>query len=408
MPDYKKLALDALNKKINKLNESVLYPDNMSERMHSKLEDDLRNHTHSLGKHPIFPEGDECSFEEKIVGDRFNEIVKRYKRTYEVDNVDEQELIASSILLLNNVNKLESTHKNELEKLAIKMIREEYDMDEDVVEIHAKLVDSVNSEGTKKNKKPISVNIDFDNHEQITNLKDEVYKRRFMNALIQGASMKCNNMFHMVEDELIDIDPKLPNKYAKLMASADYMYFIIPNISNGIKGGMVKVKFPTKDNPKAIIYAEAMVFPVLINELVKGVMELLSAHGLPKDKNMGQYVIDKADFLDAEPWDMRIGPGLWTRFVNMIDVDDFNLKHHILVDLVSLPVKEFNIKMREIMANTKEGKKIIKDIVDNIKEEFKQDEFNESMNAIIDKNDDGYKYDDLFKDLDSFDVSDLF
>jgi hypothetical protein len=73
MNNYKKIVENAL-KKANKsktINESVLYPENMSERMHPKLEEDLIKRTHSLGKHPIFPEGDESLFEEKIMGEKF-------------------------------------------------------------------------------------------------------------------------------------------------------------------------------------------------------------------------------------------------------------------------------------------------------------------------------------------------
>jgi hypothetical protein len=56
-----------------------------------------------------------------------------------------------------------------------------------------------------------------------------------------------------------------------MMTSADYVYYVIPKMENGINGGVVKVTFPTKDNSKILIEAEAMVFPVLIHELVKGV-----------------------------------------------------------------------------------------------------------------------------------------
>jgi hypothetical protein len=145
---------------------------------------------------------------------------------------------------------------------------------------------------------------------------------------------------------------------------------------------VVRVQFPTASNPKAVIHAQAMVLPVLIHELVKGVMELISAHGLPKKKRIGEYVINKADFLAAEPWDMRIGPGIWSRFTKMIDPDDFDLKHHIYMEMVSLPVREFNVKMREIMAGTKEGKKIIDEIVKGIKAGLQEEEFNEAMNEI--------------------------
>jgi hypothetical protein len=201
------------------------------------------------------------------------------------------------------------------------------------------------------------------------------------------------------------------------MSAADYMYYIIPEMDNGVNGGVVRVQFPTQSNPKAVIYAQAMVFPVLIHELVKGVMELISAHGLPKEKRIGEYVINKADFLAAEPWDMRLGPSLWGRFTSMIEPDDFHLKHQIYCDLAALPVKEFNTKMREIMAGTKEGKIIIETIVKEIKKEIQNDEFNEAMNEINthhDIKDEGFDLDELMggkpdDDLDEgFDFEDLF
>ena len=163
------------------------------------------------------------------------------------------------------------------------------------------------------------------------------------------------------------------------MSAADYMYYVIPKMENGVTGGVVKVDYPTSENPKAVIRAQAMAFPVLIHEIVKGVMELLSAHGLPKNKQISDYVVNKADFLAAEPWDMRLGPALWGRFTNLIDPDDFNLKHHAYYKLASLPATEFNIQMREIMAGTKRGKKIITELIDEVKRGLQEDEFNEAM-----------------------------
>jgi len=208
----------------------------------------------------------------------------------------------------------------------------------------------------------------------------------------------------MADDELTNIEPRLANKYAKMMAAADYMYYIIPQMENGVNGGVVRVQFPTASNPKAVIYAQAMVFPVLIHELVKGVMELLSAHGLPKDKKTGEFVINKADFLAAEPWDMRMGPGLWSRFTNAIEPDDFHLKHHIYSELAALPVDEFNMKMREVMANTTEGKKVIKDIVNEVNSSLKEEEFNEAMNEISSYNEENSAG---YSDNEGFDFEEL-
>ena len=416
MTDYKKIVEAALNKaKVSKqvtLNESVVYPEGINERMAPELEEDLVKRTHSLGKHPAFPEDDECTFEEKIIGQRFNEVVSRYKRAFDCDSIDNQNLISEMMPMVHESMALESKHKKTLEELAIKMVREEYDMGEDVVEIHAELTPKISLIGTKNNPKPMTSEIDFNNHEEMVRLNKEVYKRRILNAMTQGAAKKTNHMFHLVDEELTSLEPRLPSKYSKMMAAADYMYYVIPKMENGVTGGIVKVQFPTPSNPKAVIYVQAMVFPVLIHELVKGVMELLSAHGLPKDKRSGEYVIGKADFLAAEPWDMRLGPAIWGKFTDAIDADDFDLKHHIYSEIAALPVDEFNVKMREILAGTKEGKKIIKDIVNEVRNGLQEDEFNEAMTEIDSGNDDdindteGFDFEELMKDINSEDSTD--
>ena len=408
MKDYRKIAENALNKvqsnkTVKRLDENLVYPEGTSERMSKALEEDLANERTSIGKHKALPEGDESSFTQKIMGERFSEVVNRHKRAYDVDKIDNHEVMQSMMPLVYDTMQLESSHIKELEQLAVDMIREEYDMGEDVVEINVELTSNINIEGTKKHPTPKATSVEFDNHDQIVEANEEVYKRRFLNAMIQGAAKKCNHMFHMVDDELTNIDPRLVNKYDKMMVTADYMYYVIPEMENGVSGGVVKVDFPTKDNPKSVITVQAMVFPVLIHELVKGVMELLSAHGLPKDKKIANFVIDKADFLAAEPWDMRIGPALWGRFTDTIDSDDFHLKHHVYSELVALPVNEFNNKMREILGGTKEGKQIVKNIIDEVQSDLKMDEFNESMNETTDflddeSNDGGFSLEELLGD----------
>lgn len=384
MSNYRKIAEKALLKSLNKtkLNEGVVYGENISERMHPQLEKELAERKHSLGIHPAIPEGDENNFEQKIMGKRFSEVVNRYKRAFDVDEIDTSTLMMEMMPMVHETMALEAKHKKALEELAEKMIREEYDMPEDVVEIKASLSPNIVLEGTKKNPTPKSSDYQFENHDDMVNAKEEVYKRRFLNAMIQGAAKKTNHMFHMADDELTDMDPRLLNRYSKVMSAADYMYYVIPKMDNGTSGGVVKVTFPTAENPKAVIEAEAMIFPVLIHELVKGVMELLSAHGLPKDKKLGDYVIDKADFLAAEPWDMRIGPALWDRFTDCIDADDFHLKHQLYVELASMPVNEFNGCMREILAGTNKGKKIVKEIMGTIKRELQEEEFDSAMNEL--------------------------
>lgn len=173
-----------------------VYSKDISERMHPKLEQDLMDSKHSLGKHPAIPDGHDVPFENKILGNRFDEIVKRYKRVFDVDTIDNRQVMTSIVSMLSEVMEMESTHKKELVDLAIKMVREEFDMSEDAVEINAELTEEISLEDTQKKKSKADINeIEWDSHEHIKEMNDAVYKRRMLNALTQGAAVKCNHSF---------------------------------------------------------------------------------------------------------------------------------------------------------------------------------------------------------------------
>jgi hypothetical protein len=402
--DYKKLAKKALADSVapkKVIKEGIKYAEGHSERMDPQLERELRDRKHSLGDHPIFPQGDERTFEQVIMAERFEDVMKNYKGKFDVDTIDNNVVMSDQGGLIKDCMSIESTHKKALEELAVKMIRDEYNMSEDIVEITAELVENISLEGTKKEALPTVVEVEFENHNEIQRANDGVYKRRFLNAMTQGAAKKSSHMFHMKDKELTELDPRLVTKYGKLMANADYMYYIIPDMAKaGKAGGIVRVTLPTEDNPKAHIHAQGMVFPVLVHELVKGVMEILSAHGLPEDERLAEYVIGKGDFLAAESWDMRLGPALWERFTRLIDADDFHLKHNVYSELCASPTHDFNYKMREIMAGTKAGKQIINDILEGCKSRLEEDEYRDSIG---DDDSDGFS----LNDLDDIDINDL-
>lgn len=386
MPNYKENIKNILSENIN-------YKMGVTEKMHPKLESDLANGRHSLGKHPVFPEGGILRFEEEIMGKRFKDVVNRYKRVYDLKEIRDRDVKNGMKSLIEDTMELEKNHTKQLEQLAIDIVRKEFNIDEDSVEMFAELTPEITLVGTRKNEKPILLKVEFKDNDEMVNAKAEVYKRRFINAMIQGAPKKIIHMLNEIDDELSEIDPRLPNKYAKLIASADYLYHIIPSLEKMSNGGEVTVKLPSKTNDKAIISAQAKTFPVLVHELIRGVMQLISASGLPKSKRIGKYVINNADFKAAEPWDKRLGPALWERFTDLIEPDDLKLKHYIYHELVSLPVNEFNTKMREIMAGTKVGKKIVKDVVDKIKTEFSTENFNQALNN--EEEDTGFEFDEL-------------
>lgn len=371
----------------------IVYEDGHNEKMDPVLVKQLRDRTHSLGTHPIFPDSDEMHFEEKLMSKRFGDVLKAYKRHHNVDEISLEDLYRGQTETFRKTIQLEIKHKKELEDLAIKLVREDFDMDESEVEIIAKLTTDIEPKNFRES--PEGDDMEFDSHDELKNSTGEVYKRRFINAMIQGAAKKTNHMFHMIDHELEALEPQLPSNYSKLMTGADYAYMVNNDSGDRPKmiGGVVNVEFPKVEGDRPKIIAMAMTLPVLIHELVKGAMEILSAHGLPQNAKLAKYAMEKADFLNAETWDMRLGPPIWEKFTESLPPEDFRLKHHVFIELVSLPVEEFNETMREIMLGSRTGKVMVQKIVDDIKDDLRNDEFDDAMSHL--DNEDKFTPEDL-------------
>ncbi len=181
----------------------------------------------------------------------------------------------------------------------------------------------------------------------------------------------------------------------------DLTYWMIPDMTGGGGGGDMKGgrEYLDLSGDKPKIVAEAWIFPVLLNELIKGSMELLAAHGLPEDEREAQYVINKADTLDSEIWDMRLGPVIWEKFIDAIEGDAYDIKHYLYYEVAQMPAEEFHTFMRELLAGSQKGKQMLVDLANDVQADIRQ---RESDKALGDYDDD----DDI--DLDDIDITGLF
>lgn len=398
----KKLALKALKSVKTKVNENVSHGDNHTEQIHPVLLDQLKNNSHSLGDHPAFPETNEMTFAEHIMNERFGNVIKNYKRHHGEEVIDVNEIKSKQAACMRKIVELEKEHQKELCDLAKKLVMEDFDISEEDLEIECSLTTEIQI----KSKKPIRLeaenNVEFDNHDEYSNANKEVYKRRMLNALIQGSAKKTNHMFHLVDEELSELNPLLPNLYSKLMTGADYMYMVNDDKAPKVIGGLCELESPKKEGEVPKIKVEAVCMPVLIHEIVKGVMEILSSHGIPENPKIAEYVLERADFMAAEAWDMRLGPPIWERFLKCIPEDDYNLKHHVYTELVSLPADEFHESFREILMGSRKGKAIINEFLVDIKDDLRNDEFDNVVDKINDDENLGPQ------DLDNLDVEEWF
>jgi hypothetical protein len=202
----------------------------------------------------------------------------------------------------------------------------------------------------------------------------EAQKRRFINMMIQGAAINKNYAYHEVADQLRQIDPNLLTTYGKMMSIAELMYWMAPeDVFNQMMGtgqgggGMEEVD--TGEDGVPVIRASALSFPVLIQELAKGLYEYLSYNEDDPDE-VRNYAANKSDTLSGEQWDIMQGPGVWRHFNHLVNqANGTEFMGRVYRHIVTLPTGEFNELMQEILRETPRGRQYIQQLVNEIRAE---------------------------------------
>lgn len=201
--------------------------------------------------------------------------------------------------------------------------------------------------------------------------QSEVEKRRWINMWIQGGAINKNFAFHMISDRLQEIDPQILNTYGKAMSIAELFYWMMPEAqlnqmmgSGSGAGGMEEI-----DNEDGcwVIRASGIMFPVLVQEIAKGLLEFM-AHNEDDPKEIHQYVHGKADTLANEQWDIMQGPGVYKHFLSVIDkAGGSDVLPQVYRHIVTLSADTFHTVVQDILHETPEGIRYLKDLVAKIK-----------------------------------------
>lgn len=345
----------------------------------------LSKHKTSLGENPAFPPEEETTFDYKIITSRFEELCEKINNFDDIGELTEENLTNQLSKLVHECQKIEKPIRDNLEKLCINIINDLLNIPEDALVFECNLVDYVD----KTNERTIpeeTTNDDIDSVNDIRELTKEVYKRRLINSLIQGISAIYSNNISLYIKEIYELNHKLPDLYEKINVINNFLLFIKPDKNDDnskTQAGYVNV-FLGNDTQATKIESKAIIFPILLNESLRGFFELFSSHGLPEDKKKALYVIKKADFSLAEAWDIRFGVSLWNIINDIVNEESLNIEEiglpFIFTEIVSLPVDEFNNLMQEVFAKTKEGKKRIKQLIEFIFNEKEKDNFDEYLN----------------------------
>lgn len=344
-------------------------------------------HNTSLGENAAFPPEEEDIFELKILKNRFEEVTKRLNEL-NLESTNENFLIKHVSELMIECIKLEKPLRSQLESLCKKCIINMLQIPEETLIIECKLVDKVQPNEMvrilpeKSNKRKFK----FEDLNDFSNANKVILKRRLINSLIQGAAydltINCNEYI----TEIYRLNSQLLDLYKRIIIINDYLLFIknIKIDENNINHSAYVATYLGQHGEKSIIQSQSILFPYLMIETIRGCFELFASHGLPSDRYKANYILSQADFLLAEPWDIRLGVNLWKIINN--DIQDTKLLPFIFSNLCELKVDNFNKILQEIFANTNKGEIYLKRLINISKKEYEVLSQNSEIEKTTDNN----------------------
>jgi len=347
----------------------------------------FKNET-SLKDNPALPNIFNEGFLEKLVKKRFKETKEALQDIGEINDVPETKMEDVLNKLIIKCQELEKPFRNELERLCYNFVIDYFEVPSEMVELSIALVDEVDTNKQSIKIEPlVDDTFEYENLEDASELKSEVYKRRLLNVLSMGAGMKLSSNIKSYMSEIYDLNPRLLDLYRKIIALNDYLLFTNSKLEitedNQLQMGTVEVTLGGEDEVVRID-SQGLIFPILLSETVRGFMELFASHGLPKEKNKMEFVIGNADYLKAEPWDMRLGFPLWEIFSETFAQESVkgDLIPYLYMILSELKPNVFNKVMSEIFARTRKGKRLLGKLIVRAKDLKAYNNFDNRMTTM--------------------------
>ena len=322
---------------------------------------------------------DDKEFSKKILTKRFDEIKKDF--TDDISQIPLEKVSNHFNKLMRLCQEKEKNIRPQLEKLCYNTLVQLFNIPEDEIIFKCELLDFIDS-GLEFHISPdTNEDYEYNSLDEIDGEGIEVQKRRLIDSLVYGVYISLfEKAKKMYINELFDIDEELPHLYSKLIKINEYLLF---NVDDEVKddnhhqGGFVKVVLGNEEK-MSNIDVKALTFPILLIESIKGIMELISSNGLPDDFNVAKNVLNKADILEEEPWDMRFGVGLW----NMVTLNR-DIEPKIIPDffgkLIDIDAKDFISLFKELANNTKIGKQAIGELLDDCEYNSKYNDFEKDI-----------------------------
>jgi hypothetical protein len=251
--------------------------------------------------------------------------------------------------ILDEIIDAEEGYRDELEMVAAQMVTDAYPIvDYANIRIDAKIVGlgDLDIQMDQNSEDPTLPDFGEDDPEKLK------AKRRIINGITQGASIRGAFGFMLFKEYLDAINPALVEKYNEILKMAFGIYddenaiaMLLAALAQGQKpqGGESEMEYDDETG-QFVIKAKAICFPMLVHEIVKGLYEIVGTEGFGADKEKNQAIVGAVDKLSNEPNDLRFGKFLYdaiSKLYNESDVDDARVRELFFASLYKLDDNEF-------------------------------------------------------------------
>ena len=188
-------------------------------------------------------------------------------------------------------------------------------------------------------------------------------KRALANQLTQGDAVNKFFLYNMVNDQLRQIDPTLPEKYGLVSATSLVLNYWMPKNSFSREFTNFCAVGSAQVIPNGNIYilkVRGRNFPLLIHELVKAIGDYLSMDIASKEEL-------ETETLPEELKQFLVGPGLDMRLRNSIPDDKIQYLPYIKKLLYRLPLNQ----IKEIFLGGGKAQAIMKRLIQTAEQQVK-------------------------------------
>jgi hypothetical protein len=249
--------------------------------------------------------------------------------------------------VLDQIIAAEEGYSDELEAIAVQMVTDAYPIiDYANIKIIASIGNDMDIEMNPNNEDPSQPDFGEDDPEKMK------AKRRLINGITQGASVRGAFAFMLFKEYIDQINPELVSKYSEILKLVFGTYddenaiaMMLAAIAQGAKmqGGESEMEYDD-ENDQFIIKAQAMCFPMLVHEIIKGLYEIVGTEGFGSDKEKNQSIINAVDKVSNEPEDLRYGKFIYDAINDIYissDVDDPRVRELFFAAVYKLSDNEF-------------------------------------------------------------------